>query len=72
MNIRKGDNVIIISGRDRKKTGKVVKTFPKRGLVLIEGINILKKHARPSKQGQKGQMVDKPMPLPVSKVMLVD
>lgn len=68
MHIKKGDNVIILSGDDKGKTGKVVKAFPSLGKVLIEGINTVKKHQRPRKEGQKGQVVDVAMPMYASKV----
>lgn len=68
MHIKKGDNVVILSGDDKGKTGKVVKAFPARGMVLIEGINVVKRHQRPRRQGQKGQIVDMAMPIRASKV----
>ena len=68
MHIKKGDTVIILSGDDKGKTGKVVKAFPAEGKVVIEGVNMVKKHQRPTKQGQKGQVVDLAMPMYASKV----
>ncbi len=67
MNIKKGDNVIIISGDDKGKSGKVVKAMPKTGQIIVEGINTVRKHERPRKQGQKGQVVEVAMPFHVSK-----
>jgi large subunit ribosomal protein L24 len=72
MNIKTGDNVIVISGADKGKTGKVVKSYPVDGKILIEGVNMKKRHERKRREGQKGQVVDKPMPIYASKVMLVD
>ncbi len=72
MKIKKGDNVIVISGQDRGKTGVVVKAFPREGKVLIEGVNMKKKHQRPGKNIQKGQVVEKPAPINASNVALVD
>lgn len=72
MKIRKGDNVIVIAGKDRGKTGKVVRAFPARSKVLVEGVNMAKKHQRPTKQNQKGQIVDVTMPVHVSNVQIVD
>lgn len=72
MKIRKDDNVIVISGKDRGKTGKVLKAMPKENKVLIAGVNVLKRHERPRKSGSKGQIIDKPMPVHVSNVMIVD
>lgn len=68
MHIKKGDNVIVLAGKDKGKNGKVIKAMPKLGKVIVEGINMVKKHQRPTKQGQKGQMVDKSMPMDVSKL----
>ncbi len=72
MKIRKDDNVIVIAGKDSGKEGKVLKTFPKKDLVLVSGINTKKKHARPRKSGQKGQIVDLNSPIHISNVMLVE
>lgn len=72
MNIKKGDNVIVISGADKGKTGKVVAAFPARSKVIIEGVNLKKKHQRKTREDQRGQVVERPLPLVVSKVMLID
>ncbi len=72
MKIRKDDNVIVISGKDRGKTGKVVKAMPRKNKVLIAGVNIVKAHERAQKRGGKGQIVERAMPISVSNVMLVD
>lgn len=71
MKIHKGDNVKIISGNDKGKQGKVLAAFPSRGSVVIENLNMKKKHVRPRAQGQKGELVRIPAPLRVSRVMLV-
>ncbi len=68
MNIKKGDTVVILSGDDKGKVAKVVKAFPARDMVLVEGVNIVKKHERARKEGQKGQIVEIAMPIYVSKV----
>jgi large subunit ribosomal protein L24 len=67
MKIKKGDNVTIISGDDKGKSGKVIKVVPQKNQIVVEGINIVKKHERPRKQGQKGQVVDVAMPFNASK-----
>jgi large subunit ribosomal protein L24 len=72
MHIKKGDTVIILSGDDRGKTGKVVKAFPRDNMILIEGMNTMKKHQRARKEGQKGQTVEKAMPFSASKARLAD
>lgn len=72
MNIKKDDKVIVISGKDKGKTSKVIKAFPAENKVLVEGVNIKKKHQKPTRSGQKGQIVDKAFPIDVSNVMIVD
>jgi large subunit ribosomal protein L24 len=67
MHIKKGDNVIILSGDDKGKTGKVTKSFPAQNKIVVEGINLVNKHERPRKQGQKGQVVKVAMPFDASK-----
>jgi large subunit ribosomal protein L24 len=70
MTIKKNDNVIILAGKDKGKTGKVVKSFPRDNKVIVEGLNLVKKHMRPRKEGQKGQVVDQAMPIHVSNIAL--
>jgi large subunit ribosomal protein L24 len=71
MQIRKGDNVKMLNGKDRGKTGKVMFAFPKEGKVVVEGLNTVAKHQRAKKQGQKGQIVHKERAVDVSNVMLI-
>jgi large subunit ribosomal protein L24 len=71
MHIKKGDTVKILSGEDKGKTGKVAQAFPAEGKVLIEGMNMVKKHERSRKQDQKGQIVERAMPMFASKVAKV-
>ena len=63
--------MLIISGKDRAKTGKVLKSLPKFGRVVVEGVNIVKKSQRPRQQGQKGQIVSFSKPIDVSNVKLL-
>jgi large subunit ribosomal protein L24 len=72
MKIRKGDNIIVIAGKDRGKTGKVLEAFPERSSVLVEGVNLKKKHQKPQRSNQKGQIVETARPVHVSNVMVVD
>jgi large subunit ribosomal protein L24 len=72
MKIRKGDNVIIIAGKDKGMSGKVLNAFPKTSRVVVEGVNLKKRHKKPTKSGQQGQIIDKINPIHVSNVMLVD
>jgi len=71
MKIKTGDTVLVISGKWRGKTGKVLKAFPKELKVLVEGVNIVKKHQRPRSEREKGQIVEVPKPIDVSKVKLI-
>lgn len=71
MKIRKNDTVLIISGKDRGRKGKVLQALPKKGKVLVEGINIRKKSVRPKKSGEKGQIVEMPGPLSISNVKII-
>ena len=69
MHIKKGDTVKVLSGEDKGKTGKILEVFPGVGKVVVDGVNMKKKHQRPRKQGEKGQVVEKAMPIFASKVM---
>jgi len=71
MNIKKGDNVKILSGKDKGKTGKVLQVFSDENRASVEGLNLLIKHLRPRRQGEKGQRIEFPAPLNLSNVMLV-
>lgn len=71
MKIIKGDTVLILSGKDKGKKAKVLKSFPKDNKVLVEGVNMVKRHRRPRKQGEKGQIVEMSLPLNVPRVKLV-
>jgi large subunit ribosomal protein L24 len=71
MKIKKNDNVMIISGKDRGKSGKVLEVFPKENKIRVEGINLRKKHTRPKRQGQKGQVILVPLPVSASAAMLI-
>lgn len=71
MRIKKGDQVKILSGKDRGKIGKVLRTIPKSGKVIVEGLNLVKRHKRPRKSGEKGQRVEVPAPLNISRIMII-
>lgn len=72
MQIKKGDNVIVVTGKDKGKKAKVLKVFKGTGKVLVEGINMVKKHERARRQDAKGKMVDTAMPIQASNLMLID
>lgn len=71
MKIHKGDTIKIITGKDKGKTGKVLKVLLKKNKILIEGLNLYKKHVRPKRQGEKGEVVLVPRPMDISNVMPV-
>ena len=71
MKIKKGDTVLIISGKDRNKKGKVLRSFPKEGKVVVEGVNLVKKHQKPKKGGEKGQIVQIPSRINVPNVAII-
>jgi large subunit ribosomal protein L24 len=71
MKIHKNDMVLIISGKDKNRKGKVIASFPAKGKVVVEGINLRKKHVKPKRSGEKGQIIEMPVPLDVSNVKLI-
>ena len=71
MNIRKGDTVLVITGKDKGKSGKVLETNPKDGKVLVEGINIVTKHKKPRSQQDKGGIIKKPAMIESSNVQVI-
>ncbi len=68
MKFKKGDNVIIITGKDKGKKGKILRALPKKDKVIVEGLNMSKRHQRARKSNEKGSMVDKAMPIHASNV----
>ena len=71
MKIKKGDQVIVITGRDKGKTGEVIKSMPKENKVIVQGINLVKRHTKPT-QESAGGIVTKEAPIHVSNVALID
>jgi large subunit ribosomal protein L24 len=71
MRIKKGDRVQVLSGKHRGKTGEVIRALPAEGKVLVAGVNIAKRHLRPTRATMQGGIIDKDMPLPVSAVAVV-
>lgn len=72
LHIKRGDTVMVISGSDKGKTGKVIAAFPRKGKIIIEGVNIIKRHQKPKGVGRAGEIVEKEAPVFASKVMLFD
>jgi len=71
MNIKKGDLVLIKKGKDKEKSGKVIKILPKSDKVVVEGLNLVKKIQKPKKAGEKGQMISIPRPVFRANIMLI-
>ncbi len=68
IHVKKGDTVVILSGVDKGKSGKVTRTFPRKNMVLVEGVGKKTKHQKPRKSGQAGQIIEKFHPINASKV----
>jgi large subunit ribosomal protein L24 len=72
MHVKKGDKVKVLSGKDRGKEGVVLEAFPKKERVLVEGINMIKKHAKPSQENPQGGILNIEAPIHVSNVLPID
>ena len=72
MNLKVGDKVIVIAGKDKGKEGRVIKTLKKENKVLVEGINMVKKHVKPNRMNEVGSIVDIEAPIHVSNVKLAE
>lgn len=71
MNIKKDDKVIVLTGKDKGKTGTVTKSIPKENKAIVSGINLAKVHQKPRKAGEKGQIIEKAMPIHASNLKKV-
>lgn len=71
LKIKKGDEVLITSGKDKGKKGKVIRVLPSHERVVVEGANMRKKHVRPKRTGQKGELVKMPGPIHISNVRII-
>ena len=72
MKIRKNDQVVVISGNSRGKRGKVLKVYPERSRVIVEGVNIIKRHTRPNQKNPQGGIIQREAPIHLSNIMLLD
>lgn len=72
MKLKKNDNVIVITGKDKGKKSKILSVLVKENKVVVEGVNMMKKHQRPRRSGDKGSMIDIAMPINASNVQIVD
>lgn len=71
MKIKKGDRVVVLGGKDRGKEGTVMFAFPKKGTVIVDGVNVAKKHQKPTSATMQGGIIDKEMAMPASRVAIV-
>ncbi len=71
LHVHTGDEVLILTGKDRKQRGKVVRTFPRSNRVLVEGRNMVKRHMKPDQSTRQGGIIEKPMPIHASNVMVI-
>ncbi len=71
LKIKKGDRVEVLTGKDRGKRGEVMRAMPDQGKVIVDGVNVAKKHQRPTKATMQGGIIDKDMPIPVANVAIV-
>jgi large subunit ribosomal protein L24 len=71
MKVKKNDQVKMLSGKDKGKTGKVSQVFPEDNKLIVEGLNLIKKHVRPRKEGEKGQRVEIPRKVAISSVAVI-
>ncbi|PIP86527.1 50S ribosomal protein L24 [Candidatus Campbellbacteria bacterium CG11_big_fil_rev_8_21_14_0_20_44_21] len=70
MRVKKGDSVKILTGKDRGKIARVLSVIPKKEKIIVEGVNLSKKHQKARKSGQSGQIIEKAMPVHISNVVL--
>lgn len=71
MKIRKGDRVVVLSGKDKGKEGVVSRALPEVGKVIVDGVNVVKKHQKPTRAAMQGGIIDKEMPIPVANVAVL-
>lgn len=72
LHVKKDDNVIVMTGKDKGKQGRVIAAYPRENRVLVEGVNIVKRHSRPSQANPQGGIIEKEAPIHVSNVMHID
>jgi large subunit ribosomal protein L24 len=72
LHVKKDDTVFVITGKDKGKKGRIIAAYPRQNRVLVEGINMMKKHAKPSQQNPQGGIINQEAPIHVSNVMLID
>ena len=71
LHVKKGDTVVVLSGKDKGKQGKIITAMPRKGMVVVKDVNKVKRHTKPSMKTPQGGIIDKEMPLNVCKVQLI-
>jgi large subunit ribosomal protein L24 len=71
LKLRKGDRVVVLTGKDVGKEGEITRVIPERRMVIVDGVNLAKRHQRPTRSTQQGGIIDKDMALPISNVALL-
>ena len=71
LRLRKGDRVMVLSGKDIGKEGEITRVLPERRMVIIDGVNVARRHQRPTKATMQGGIIDKDMPIPVDNVAII-
>ena len=72
LKVRRGDLVTVLSGKDKGKSGKVLRVYPKKGKILVERVNLVKRHTKPTQKVQQGGIIEKEAAMNISKVMVLD
>lgn len=72
MKLKKGDKVVVLSGVDKGKEGRILKVIPDKDRIVVEGVNVIKRHSKPSQQNQAGGIVEREAPVHVAKVAFID
>lgn len=72
MRVKAGDKVVVIAGKDKKKSGRILQVFPKEGRVIVEGVNVVKRHTKPNAGNPDGGIIEKEAPIHVSNVAIAD
>ena len=72
LHVKKDDNIIVISGKDKGKKGRIIAAYPRENRVLVEGVNMVKRHTRPNPTNQQGGIIEREAPIHVSNVMHID
>lgn len=70
--VKTGDKVVVIAGKEKAKTGRILKVLPQEGRVIVEGVNIVKRHSKPSQANPEGGIIEKEAPIHVSNVAIAD